>query len=749
MSPQRATDLTIEQQARLTSGGGYWTTKAEGGARSILLSDGPNGLRKQEGAADAFGIAQSDPATCFPPAVGLAQTWNPELAGKVSGAYGEEARAAQVAVVLGPGINIKRSLLGGRNFEFFSEDPLLTAAVATAWVNSVQSKNVGASLKHFAANNQETDRMRISSDVDERTLQEIYLRAFRHVVKQAQPWTVMCSYNRINGVHTFADRGLMTDTLRADWGYQGLVVSDWGAIADRVAAVAAGTDLTMPFPGEADDKLLAEAATTGKLDATALAESAQRVLDLAAKAGEPDATATFDVDAHHAIARETAAQALVLLRNDAPATGGEPLLPLDPAGDLLVIGELAKTPRYQGGGSSHVFPTKVDIPLDAITARAGGKVTFEAGYSTEKTDAKAADAAVAAAKKAGTVLLVIGLGDSQESEGFDRKNIDLPADQVDLARRVLEANPRTVVMVCHGGVVDLTAIGSPALLDAALLGQAVGSAMADVLFGDVDASGRLAETVPLRLQDSPAYLEFPGEFSHVTYGEGLYVGYRWYDARDIDVAFPFGFGLSYTTFEYSDLALTAGDDGVTVTLNVTNTGDRDGLDVVQAYVSVEQSVVARPVRELKGFAKVAVAKGQTVPVTITISRDDLAYWNIHHHRYLVEGGTYTVAVGASSRDLRLTGTVDVTGDTPPRLPLTLDSSLTECLADPAGAKVFGPLVDQLTAKMGGGDAGKGIGTDLTAMMGPTPVGRAAKLSDGAISTEQIQQLLDQANTAAG
>ncbi|WP_414975655.1 glycoside hydrolase family 3 C-terminal domain-containing protein [Gordonia sp. (in: high G+C Gram-positive bacteria)] len=360
---------------------------------------------------------------------------------------------------------------------------------------------------------------------------------------------------------------------------------------------------------------------------------------------------------------------------------------------------------------------------------------------------KAADAAVAAAKKAGTVLLVLGLGDSQESEGFDRTNIDLPADQVDLAKRVLDANPNTVVMVCHGGVVDLTVIDAPALLDAALLGQAVGTAMADVLFGDVDVSGRLAETVPLRLQDSPAYTNFPGEHSHVTYGEGLFVGYRWYDARDIEVAFPFGHGLSYTTFDYSDLTLSENKDGIEVKLNVTNTGGRDGIDVVQAYVSVDGSAVTRPVRELKGFTKVAVAKGATVPVTLTISRDDLAYWDIRLHQYVVEGGTYTVAVGASSRDLRLTGTVDVTADETRRLPLTLDSSVTEVMADPAGAKAFKPLIDQLTAKMGGGggDAGKSIGADLTAMVGPTPVGRAAKLSDGAISTEQIQQLLDQAN----
>ncbi len=740
---QRTSELTVDQQARLTSGKDFWTTKSEGGARSVMMTDGPHGLRKQEGSSDNLGIAGSVPATCFPPAVGLAQSWNPEIAARVGAAIAAEAKAAQVSVVLGPGINLKRSPLGGRNFEYFSEDPHLTAQLATAWVQSLQKQGVGASLKHFAANNQETDRMRVSADIDQRTLHEMYLRAFRHVVKQAQPWTVMCSYNRINGVHAFASRELLTEILREDWGFDGLVVSDWGAVADRVAAIAAGTDLTMPFPGEADDQALADAVRNGDLDPAALQTSADRVLALGQRAGEPDPTASFDADEHHRLAREAASASIVLLRNDVPTGSAAPILPLAADDDVVVIGELAATPRYQGGGSSHVNATRVDEPLSAISARA--RATYLPGYTTGEPDPALADAAVEAAKSARTVVLFLGLADHQESEGFDRESIALPADQVELAGRVLEANPRTVVVLCHGGVVDLRGVAAPAVLDAALLGQAVGSAIADVLFGDVNPSGRLAETVPLRLQDTPAYLNFPGEHGHVNYGEGLFIGYRWYDARDLEVAFPFGHGLSYTGFEYSDLAVAASSDGgINVSLRVTNTGDRDGREVVQVYVGTEASSVVRPVRELKGFANIAVPQGGSVPVTITVSADDLAYWDTHFGEFVVEGGTYRVDVGASSRDLRLSGAVDIAGSGR-RVPLTLESSIAEVLADPAGAEAFGPLIEAMTAGLSGGESGNAIGVDMSAMMGSIPIDRLVAYSSGMLPREVLEQLLAQAN----
>ncbi|MBD0023853.1 beta-glucosidase [Gordonia pseudamarae] len=744
-----AADLTIEQQAQLTSGQDFWTTKSVAGVPSIMLTDGPHGLRKQDGPADHLGVAGSVPATCFPPAVALAQTWNPDLARRAGGAIADEARAQRVSVLLGPGINLKRSPLGGRNFEYFSEDPLLTGQMAAAFVDGVQSRGVGTSLKHFAANNQETDRMRVSADVDERTLHELYLRAFRHVVRTASPWTVMCSYNKINGVYSFENRELLTTILREAWGFTGLVVSDWGAVADRVSAVAAGLDLTMPFGGPAGDDLVAEAVADGTLEAADLLTSAGRVIDLAVRAGAaaaavPD-TGPVDLDAHHALAREIAAQAVVLLRND------ENLLPLTPEDDIAVIGALAVEPRYQGGGSSHVNATGVDAPLAAIRARTGREVRFAAGYSTGREAAPLlADEAIALAGSASTIVLFLGLAEAQESEGFDRTTIDLPDDQIALAVRVLAANPRTVVILCHGGAVQVSVIDAPAVLDAALLGQAVGSALADVLFGDINPSGRLAETLPRRIEDTPAFLNFPGEHGHVSYGEGLFIGYRWYDARGLDVTYPFGHGLSYTTFGYDGLAVESGADGIRVTLRLTNTGDRDGREIVQVYLGADTSSVARPPRELKGFANVGVAAGESVPVSILLTRGDIAYWDTRIHDFIVESGSYTVYVGSSSRDIRLTAGVEVTGDAV-RLPLTLESTIAEVTADPAAAEAVKPLTDALfggTREDAQGDqdtSGGSLGTDVAAMMASVPLGRLVDFSGGRLPREYLQSILEQAN----
>lgn len=746
-----AADLSITDQARLTSGADFWTTTPVPGVDSIMMTDGPHGLRKQEGAADHLGVAGSVAATCFPPAVGLAQTWNPVLAARVGAAIGIEARAAHVAVVLGPGINLKRSPLGGRNFEYYSEDPLLTAHMGAAWVDGLQSRGVGASLKHFAVNNQETDRMRVSADVDDRTLHELYLRAFRHIVTTARPWTVMCSYNRINGVYSFANRDLLTTILRDSWGFDGAVVSDWGAVADRVDAVAAGLDLTMPFGGDIGDEAVAAAAADGSLDPTALRTSADRVIALSRRAAEHPSNddAPFDADAHHTLAREVAGQAVVLLRND--PVDGSPLLPLDPGdADLAVIGALAADPRYQGGGSSHVNATRVDVPVDAIGARVGTDIRYAAGYSTTEPDDSLADEAVAVAREARTVVLVLGLADRQESEGFDRTDIDLPADQLALASRILAVNPRTVIVLCHGGIVRTDALDTPALLDAALLGQAVGSAIADVVFGDVNPSGRLAESIPARIEDTAAYLNFPGEHGHVTYGEGLFIGYRWYDARHLPVSFPFGFGLSYTEFGYSGLSVESSATGITATVAVTNTGTRAGREVIQVYVGMPGSSVMRPPRELKGFASVEVDPAETADVTIHIPRDDLGYWDIRAGAFVVEAGTYTVDVGASSRDIRLSTTIVVDGD-PLTLPLTLESSLAEVLANPAAAQGMTPIADAMTSGMTGGGDSSALGVDLAAMLASVPIGRLVEFSGGQLPREVLQQILDQANeeTEAG
>lgn len=739
-------ELTLAEKAALTSGAGFWTTKQAGGIRAVTVADGPHGLRKQvdappgEGGAEpVIGLAPSKPATCFPPAAGLAQCWDPGLVERVGVALGEECRAEGVHVLLGPGINIKRSPLGGRNFEYYSEDPLLTGVLATAWVTGLQSRGVGASLKHFAANNMEHDRMRASSDIDPRTLREIYLRAFQRVVQEAQPWTVMCSYNRINGVLASQNRFLLTDILRGEWGFDGLVVSDWGAVADRAAAVSAGVDLTMPFPGTASDAELAGAVRRGDLEESVLDVAVSRLAALAARAAwsTADGIAGYDADAHHALAREAAARSVVLLRND------RGLLPLSPAGSLAVVGAFAEEPRYQGGGSSHVTPTRLTTPLEAIRAAADGAVTFARGFAE----------AVAAARAADTAVLFLGLSARQESEGFDRTTIELPAEQVELARAVAAANPRTVAVLAHGGVVRLEPLAEvvPAILDGALLGQAGGDAIADVLFGAVNPSGRLAETVPARIQDTPAYLNFPGEHSHVLYGEGIFVGYRWYDAREIEVTYPFGHGLSYTTFGYAALRLAAGEDGVDVRLTVTNTGARAGREIVQVYAGLPGSAVARPPRWLAGFTAVDLEPGESREVAVTVRRDDLAYWDRRVGRFVVEGGEYEITAGTSSRDLRLTGRVNVAGDVLD-IPLTLDSTLAEVAAHP----VAGPLLAEKFASVfpapgagadGGGSGGDdALGVSLFDLISSAPVGRMVSFSGGSVTREMLQRLLDLANS---
>jgi beta-glucosidase len=699
------TELSSEEKAAVTSGGTFWHTTAVGDLPAIMMTDGPHGIRKQRDVQNP-GVLDSEPATCFPPAVTLGSTWDPELVHRVGVALGEEARAMGVAVLLGPGINLKRTPLGGRNFEYYAEDPLLTGVLATEWVRGLQSQGVGASLKHFAVNSQETDRMSISADIDERTLRELYLRAFQRVVQDAQPWTVMCSYNKINGVYASQHRWLLTEVLRGEWGFEGLVVSDWGAVVDRVAAVHAGLDLTMPGPDAAGDRALVRAVADGTLDPAALDAAAGRVLamvDRAVAVGGPGPA--YDVDAHHALAREAAARGIVLLKNE----GGLLPLPTDGA-SVAVIGEYARTPRYQGGGSSQIAPTRLDDALAAITASTSAAVTFAAGYRVDGTaDDNLTAEAVAAA--AGSDVSVVFAGTAEETEGLDRDSLDLPAVHLALVERVVAANPRTVVVLTNGAVVRTSPWDRPvpALIEGWLLGQAGGGAIADVLFGRVNPSGRLTETIPLRLADHPSYLDFPGEARHVRYGEGIHVGYRGFDAREQEVAYPFGFGLSYTTFEYGKAEASIVDGDVEVRVDVTNTGGRDGREVVQVYASRPTSRLRRPPRELKGFANVAIAAGQAAEVVIRIPRADLACWDPRLGRWAVEGGDYHLAVGASSRDPRTTVTVAVEGDDT-RVPLTADSTIGEWLSDAKGAEVLGQAFAAATAD-GGGEAAANLIAD--------------------------------------
>ncbi|MFE5326008.1 glycoside hydrolase family 3 C-terminal domain-containing protein [Embleya sp. NPDC056575] len=691
--------LSLAEKAALATGADSWQTLAfaDHGIPAFRMSDGPHGLRLQvavEG-SDHLGLNDSAPATCFPPAVTLASSWDTGLAEKVGAALARECLAHGVHVLLGPGVNIKRSPLCGRNFEYFSEDPLLSGMLGVAWINGLQALGVGASVKHFAANNQETERMSVSADIDVRALREIYLPAFRRVVTQAKPWTVMCSYNRLNGLHASEHPWLLTDVLRDEWGYEGLVVSDWGAVVDR--ALVAGLDLEMPDSSGVGPARVVEAVDSGELSEAALDRSTERIVALARRAAEntrPDAM--YDQDEHHALAREVAVRGAVLLKND------NGLLPLRATADqhIAVIGEFARTPRYQGEGSSLVVPTRLDDALTAISAAApSARVTFAPGFPVDAPGVDPValrEEAVGVAASADVVVLFLGLPPSYESEGFDRDHLELPTDQLELVESVTAANPNTVVVLANGGVVRLSGWigGVPAVLEGWLGGQAGGSATADLLFGRANPSGRLAESVPLRLADTPAHLSWPGENGHVAYTEGQFVGYRYYDARQMEVSFPFGHGLSYTTFDYADLRVTSREDGIDVAVTVTNTGDREGHEVVQVYVAAPGDKVRRPVRELKGFATVLLSPGESRDVGVRITRADLAFFDVPADAWLVESGDHRIDVGASSRDIRLSATVGIAGDTLAEAP-DAESTVADWLAHPKG----GPALEALLARV--------------------------------------------------
>ncbi|HWU11871.1 MAG TPA: glycoside hydrolase family 3 C-terminal domain-containing protein [Streptomyces sp.] len=692
--------LSLAEKASLTSGAGDFVTTAvpDAGIPAVTLSDGPHGLRlpKESGDGGQVDLHSAAPATCYPPAVALGSSWDPELARRVAGALADEATAHGIRVLLGPGINIKRSPLCGRNFEYFSEDPLLTAELGGAMVRGLQESGVGAALKHYAANNQETDRMRVSADIDERPLREIYLRAFERIVRRDRPWSVMCSYNAVNGTPLTENTRLLTGILRTEWGFDGIVMSDWGAVRDRVAALRAGLDLQMPGTHGRTDAEVVAAVTAGELQESVLDTSVERLALFARRAaggGRPGGR--MPAEEHHRLAGEAADRCVVLLKNEGN------VLPLDPSrGSVAVIGELARTPRYQGAGSSQVTPTRLDTPLDSLRGLAEGtRVDFAPGYTVPggAADAPTADAAGALSDEAvrlaagcDTVVVFLGLSAADESEGFDRGHIDLPDGQLRLLERLVAANPRVVVVLSNGGVVRTAPWHDtvPALVEGWLLGQAGGGALARVLFGTVNPSGKLAETVPLRLEDSPSHLSFPGEEGHVRYGEGVFVGYRGYDAGAREVAFPFGHGLSYTTFSYSGLRVVQTGDTFSVTVTVTNTGARPGREVVQIYSSGPPgSAVARPPRELRGFASVTLTPGESQEVSVEVARGELAHYSAREGAWRVEGGDYGIEACASSRDIRQSAVIRVEGD-PSGIALSGRSTVAEWLNHPVG----GPLL---------------------------------------------------------
>ncbi|MBD0382768.1 glycoside hydrolase family 3 C-terminal domain-containing protein [Paenibacillus sedimenti] len=657
--------LTLEEKAGLCSGLDFWHTKGVErlGILSLMVTDGPHGLRKQKQDADHLGLHNSVPATCFPSAAGMASSWNRELIGKVGEALGKECQSENVSVLLGPGANIKRSPLCGRNFEYFSEDPYLSSEMAANHIKGVQSQGVGTSLKHFAANNQEHRRMSVDAVIDERTLREIYLASFEGAVKQSQPWSVMCSYNKVNGEYASENEFLLTKVLRDEWGFEGFVVSDWGAVNERVKALQAGLELEMPSSAGVGDAKIVAAVRSGELSEETLNLAVERMLSFIFKAADnskPDAS--FDATAHHSLAREAAHESMVLLKNEGN------ILPLRKQGKIAVIGEFAKNPRYQGGGSSHVNPTKLDDAFEDMKAIAGGaaQIVYSQGYkldSDEIDEALVLEARETAAN-ADVAVLFIGLPDRYESEGYDRTHLSIPDNHRALIEAVAEVQSNLVVVLSNGSPVVMPWIGkAKAVLEGYLGGQAFGGAVADLLFGLANPSGKLAETFPVKLSDTPSFLNFPGEGDKAEYKEGLFVGYRYYDTKEMEPLFPFGFGLSYTQFEYSDIRAdrSAIKDHETVTVQVTvkNTGERAGKEIVQLYVKDVQSSVIRPQKELKGFQKVELQPGEQKTVTFVLDKRAFAYYNVQIGDWHVESGAFDLLVGKSSRDIILHTTIEV------------------------------------------------------------------------------------------
>lgn len=645
--------MTLEEKCSLLSGSTQFDTKAlpRLGVPSICFSDGPSGVRRQTGSADHLGLGPSEPATCFPSASTMANTWNAELEEELGRRLGEEARSLGVDVLLGPSLNIKRSPLCGRSFEYFSEDPYLSGKLAAACIRGIQSQGVAACPKHFAVNSQETLRMHSDSVVDQRTLRELYLTAFEIAVKEGKPRWIMSSYNRINGIYANENRWLLRDLLREEWGFDGCVVTDWGGSSDHAAGVAAGSHMEMPAAGPATDRDLVRAVREGRVSEDWIDRMVEEYLRNLPDGEGP--AAVFDPEEHYRFARRAAAEAVVLLKNE------ESLLPLAPGTRAAVIGDFAQTPRYQGAGSSMVNPTRLDNALEELRNSGLEIVGYAPGFHRRGgEDATLRAQAVELAEGADVALLFLGLDELAESEGLDRTGLRLPETQIRLLEEVSRVNPRVVLVLAGGAPIECPWLGyCKAMVNGYLGGQAGGGALADVLTGKVNPSGKLAETWPLKLEDTPACRWFPGRERTAEYREGIYVGYRYYDTARVEVRFPFGFGLSYTDFAYSDLAASEGE----ISFTLTNTGMRAGAEIAQVYVSLPDRQVFRPRRELKGFAKITLEPGESRRITISLDDKAFRYFNVSTGRWEVEGGTYLIQVGASSRDIRLTAQVKVVG----------------------------------------------------------------------------------------
>ena len=654
--------MSLAQKAGFVSGFDYWHLEEapEFDLPKIMITDGPNGLRKQNPNGDGVGLGNSFPATAFPNAATVSCAWDPALLYEEGEALGEECLKERVSVLLGPGVNIKRAPTCGRNFEYFSEDPVLAGECAAAWINGIQSKGVGASLKHFAANSQEAFRMVVDEVVDERALRELYLTAFEIAVKKAKPWTIMDCYNKVNGLYGSEQIHLQQEIARGEWGFDGLFVTDWGASVDRVPGLRAGTDLEMPSSGTYSTEKIIAAVQSGELDEAVLDACVDRVIDLIERSKPVLAKVhDFDQKAHHALARKIAEQSMQLLKND------DNILPLKKGAKIAVIGEMAKFPRYQGAGSSVVNPFEVDTAYFGLGSR-GVDFIYAKGYDKGKDliDDDLVGEAVIAAKRADVAVVFAGLTEEFEGEGYDRENIKMPSCHNHLISAVAKANPNTVVVLAGGSVVEMPWVGEvKGLLNSGLGGEAGGDAVARILLGEVNPSGKTSETYPLKWEDNPTYGNYPAGPVTSEHRESVYLGYRYYDKAQMDVLFPFGFGLSYTTFEYSALKLSKkkikDTDVLTVKFKIKNTGTVAGAEVAQLYVTDDESTIFRPAQELKGFQKVFIEPGETKEVVLTLDKRAFAFFNVNTNDWCVEPGAFTVKVGASSRDIKLEAKVTV------------------------------------------------------------------------------------------
>lgn len=744
-------ELTLEEKVSLCSGKDAWNTKSIERLHipSLLLSDGPHGLRK---VLKSCGLLKSQTtlSTCFPTASAMGASWNRKLIYEVGCALGRECQREGVNILLGPGINMKRTPLCGRNFEYFSEDPYHTAECAIAYIRGVQDQGVGTSLKHFACNNQEYMRFSIDAIVDERTLRELYLRAFETVIKTAGPWTVMSSYNSLNGTLLTENRRLLVDILKKEWGFKGLVVSDWGSIYDRIKAIKAGCELEMPGKDNSVDEKIIKAVESGELKKEYVDVTVASLLSLLNTVyGNRKESARYNPETHHALAREAAAESFVLLKNDAG------ILPIDRESvkTIAVIGAFANEPRLQGKGSSFVNASKIDIPFKEIKERAGDdiQVLFAPGYINleGKEDTGLLEQAIRTAKKVDMVIIFAGLSDDAEEEGNDRTGINLPDSHNLLISRIAEANNNTVVLVSNGSAVCMPWHEKvKGILETWLSGQAQAGAIADILFGMENPSGKLTESFPLRLEDTPAFLHYPGDNGKTSYGEGLYIGYRYYDKRKMDVLFPFGFGLSYTTFEYSDMEVSPAKikdtEEVKVCVTIKNTGNRYGKEVVQLYVQDVESTISMPEKELKGFEKIGLLPGEKRRVTFTLKKDAFTHYDVKRNKWCVESGEFEILAGSSSRDMKCRKCIYVETTDTEIFPFTLYSYLVDFFRIPRALKC---LRDWLLQHTGGREDLDSYNESSRTKIQNIPLAKFLLFMPETFADEELNELVDNINKA--